>query len=155
MTLIKLRKLAEATTKGSWYTELNIAPRIGSSVDAAFIAAANPAAVISLLDQIQTLQAENERLNESLLEHRKRSHEAEQAYLAVVPEPQAERDALAAKLEVLLAATEVVAIDAAKGGQPTVLKPFTPCVCHNDTAKLYCKNKGKCSHFVAQEGRPA
>lgn len=62
MTLIELRKLAEATTEGSWYTELNIAPRIGSSVDAAYIAAANPAAVLSLLDQIESLQAENERL---------------------------------------------------------------------------------------------
>lgn len=38
---------------------------------------------------------------------------------------------------------------APKALEPTVLKPFTPCVCHDDTAKRYCKDKGKCIHFVA------
>lgn len=33
--------------------------------------------------------------------------------------------------------------------EPTLLKPFTPCVCHDETAKRYCKDKGKCSYFEA------
>lgn len=32
---------------------------------------------------------------------------------------------------------------------PTVLKPFTPCVCHDDAAKRFCKDKGKCMYFEA------
>jgi len=36
-----------------------------------------------------------------------------------------------------------------KAMEPTILKPFTPCVCHDETAKRYCKDKGKCTHFEA------
>jgi maltooligosyltrehalose synthase len=74
MTLIELRKLAEAATQGEWEnngTRVYLPQNLGgfdirnapnANVNAAYIAAVNPAAVISLLNQIQSLQAENERL---------------------------------------------------------------------------------------------
>jgi hypothetical protein len=74
MTLIELRKLAEAATQGEWEnngTRVYLPQNLGgfdirnapnANVNAAYIAAVNPAAVISLLNQIQALQAENERL---------------------------------------------------------------------------------------------
>lgn len=74
----KLRALAEAATPGPW---LNLAWQIGSEVDgfmvadamrdepegqdhrdAAFIAAANPAVVLGLLDELDALRAQVERV---------------------------------------------------------------------------------------------
>jgi hypothetical protein len=65
MTLIELRKLAEAanTTTEQRANMQTAEYKAAWLARDAFKDAANPAAVISLLDQIQTLQAENERLN--------------------------------------------------------------------------------------------
>ena len=60
----ELRKLAEAATQGPWLAGINAAP-IGSTIeicsvnknDALFIAAAKPAAVIALLNEITALRA--------------------------------------------------------------------------------------------------
>jgi len=60
--LMDLRKLAEAATPEwrEWFVMQNRWCIAGDAFDVQeYIAAANPAAVISLLDQIQTLQAEN------------------------------------------------------------------------------------------------
>ena len=63
----ELRKLAEAATPGPWSTAafqlvIDVARRIdvgmcGHRDDAAFIAAANPAAVLGLLDQLDAAEA--------------------------------------------------------------------------------------------------
>jgi FtsZ-binding cell division protein ZapB len=113
--LIELRKLAEAATQGKRHYWVN--KRAGGThvqlsagdndlccrieiasttqADIEFIAAANPAAVISLLDQIQALQAEATKYkNEYCTSH---------AALQLV---KAERDALAAKLATLKADAE-------------------------------------------------
>ncbi len=79
----ELRKLAEAATQGKWsqtppsgiyqgrmIVTDNRAACIGethnvnATENAAFIAAANPAAIIAILDERDQLQAENERLKE-------------------------------------------------------------------------------------------
>ena len=70
--------------------------------DIAYRKEAHPAAVISLLDQIQTLQAENERLNDDVAMHMRVAVKA----IDEVVELKAERDALAAKLVPLEADAE-------------------------------------------------
>jgi hypothetical protein len=116
MTLIELRKLAEAATAGPWVfvNHNNEAhesqptddwsvktgdglvicsepqcsfEKLPSVCSGAYIAAANPAAVISLLDQIQALQAERDHAMQD-------SQHWCDKYAAL----RAERDALAAKL---------------------------------------------------------
>jgi Ead/Ea22-like protein len=101
--LIELRKLAEAATQGEWrydYDEGYCGELIASNgvsicsfvdeptaSDAAYIAAANPAAVISLLDKLQSLQAE-------VAEHKENALRNARIAVSI----KAERDALAAKL---------------------------------------------------------
>jgi hypothetical protein len=113
--LIELRKLAEAATQGKRHHWMN--KRAGGThvqlsagdndlccrieiasttqADIEFIATANPAAVISLLDQIQTLQAENERLKSDIQTHQR-------SFAAL----KTDADALAAKLATVEADAE-------------------------------------------------
>ena len=87
----ELRRLAEAATPGPWSTAafqlvIDVARRIdvgmcGHRDDAAFIAAANPATVLALLDDADALRAELAHMTEARDNAR------------------AERDALAAKVE--------------------------------------------------------
>lgn len=121
MTLIELRKLAEAATAGPWIAGDDedsdyflVGPHDGDEIvfrsvvklhaqnNALFIAAANPAAVISLLDQIEEQQAENDRLNDDVAMHMRVAVKA----IDEVVEIKAQRDALAAKLEALEADAE-------------------------------------------------
>ena len=70
--LAEMRRLAEAATPGPWSTAafqlvIDVAQRIdvgmcGHRDDAAFIAAANPAAVLALLDERDALAAKVERV---------------------------------------------------------------------------------------------
>lgn len=111
MTLIELRKLANEWIEREC-DEDDIRFDGGSTsinkLMRAYIAAANPAAVISLLDQIQTLQAENEKLKEAAFVQRGELLLAlgerdayQQAADKMAAEHKAERDALAAKLVTL------------------------------------------------------
>ena len=74
----KIRKLAETATPGPWQTRGLIVTRVANDEyiagcnyarDLLFIAAANPAAMLSLLDHIDTLEAINSALRAFADEH--------------------------------------------------------------------------------------
>jgi len=64
----ELRKLADATLlTEQWYSANFLDAKIGNGEDAAYIAAANPAAILELLDKLEKAEKELSFLNGDLL----------------------------------------------------------------------------------------